>query len=143
MRTGSADSIPITSRWVFAVAGADSAQLARELANSVRRGADSGSARFQRCRERRALSQSATRRSARSVSAARYGSRGGAYPAAIAASEPIEIHGDYDVDGVTSTVILKKALELAGTDSGWHIPHRLNDGYGMQPAAVEEAARGV
>ncbi len=64
--------------------------------------------------------------------------------AAIARSEAIEIHGDYDVDGVTSTVILKKALELAGADAGWHIPHRLHDGYGMQPAAVEEAAgRGV
>ena len=63
---------------------------------------------------------------------------------AIAGHEPIEIHGDYDVDGVTSTVVLKKALELAGAESGWHIPHRLHDGYGMQPAAVEEAAgRGV
>ena len=63
---------------------------------------------------------------------------------AIARGEPIEIHGDYDVDGVTSTVVLKKALELIGTDAAWHIPHRLNDGYGMQIASVEEAAqRGV
>jgi single-stranded-DNA-specific exonuclease len=60
---------------------------------------------------------------------------------AIAGGEKIEIHGDYDVDGVTSTVVLKKALELAGADAGWHIPHRLHDGYGMQPAAVEEAAQ--
>lgn len=60
---------------------------------------------------------------------------------AIGRREPIEIHGDYDVDGVTSTVVLKKALELAGAESGWHIPHRLHDGYGMQPAAVEDAAR--
>jgi single-stranded-DNA-specific exonuclease len=63
---------------------------------------------------------------------------------AIASREPIEIHGDYDVDGVTSTVVLKKALELAGAETGWHIPHRLHDGYGMRPAAVEEAAaRGI
>ena len=63
---------------------------------------------------------------------------------AIGRREPIEIHGDYDVDGVTSTVVLKKALELAGAESGWHIPHRLHDGYGMQPAAVEDAAaRGI
>lgn len=61
--------------------------------------------------------------------------------AAIARREPIEIHGDYDVDGVTSTVILKKALEMAGAEAGWHIPHRLHDGYGMQPAAVEDAAK--
>jgi single-stranded-DNA-specific exonuclease len=63
---------------------------------------------------------------------------------AILEKERIEIHGDYDVDGVTSTVVLKKALEMAGADAGWHIPHRLNDGYGMQPAAVEgAAARGI
>src|SRR5215472_14705878 len=59
---------------------------------------------------------------------------------AIAAGEPMEVHGDYDVDGVTSTVILKKAIEIAGGTAGWHIPHRLRDGYGMQPEAVEGAA---
>ncbi len=64
--------------------------------------------------------------------------------AARAAGEKVEIHGDYDVDGVVSTVVLKKALELAGIPAEWHIPHRLNDGYGMQTAAVEDAAaRGV
>lgn len=65
---------------------------------------------------------------------------------ALAQSEAIEIHGDYDVDGVTSTVVLKTAIDLAGGNgkTGWHIPHRLHDGYGMQPAAVDEAAaRGV
>ncbi len=57
-------------------------------------------------------------------------------------AEKIEIHGDYDVDGVTSTVVLKKALELAhpGAQVSWHIPHRLHDGYGLQPSAVDEAA---
>jgi single-stranded-DNA-specific exonuclease len=64
--------------------------------------------------------------------------------AAIAAEEHIEIHGDYDVDGVTSTVILKKTLDILGAKTTWHIPHRLNDGYGMQPAAIDEAhGRGV
>jgi single-stranded-DNA-specific exonuclease len=63
---------------------------------------------------------------------------------AAAAGEAIEIHGDYDVDGVTSTVVLKTALQMLGMDAGWHIPHRLQDGYGMQAAAVDEAAaRGV
>lgn len=62
---------------------------------------------------------------------------------AISGHEAIEIHGDYDVDGVTSTVILKKALELAGTDATWRIPDR-RDGYGMQAASMEDAAgRGV
>lgn len=59
---------------------------------------------------------------------------------AIAGGERIEIHGDYDVDGVTSTVVLKIALDMVGAETGWHIPHRLHDGYGMQPGAVEEAA---
>ena len=56
---------------------------------------------------------------------------------AIAASERIAIHGDYDVDGVTSTVILRRALELLGADVTHFIPERLRDGYGLQPAALD------
>lgn len=63
---------------------------------------------------------------------------------AISQREPIEIHGDYDVDGVTSTVILKKTLDALGANANWQIPHRLRDGYGMQEPAVEDAAvRGI
>jgi single-stranded-DNA-specific exonuclease len=57
--------------------------------------------------------------------------------AAIANREKIAIHGDYDVDGVTSTVILRRALELLGADVVHFIPERLKDGYGLQPAAIE------
>jgi single-stranded-DNA-specific exonuclease len=57
--------------------------------------------------------------------------------AAIAAKERITIHGDYDVDGVTSTVILRRALELLGANVTHFIPERLRDGYGLQPVAVE------
>src|SRR5437773_4527088 len=57
--------------------------------------------------------------------------------AAIAAKERIAIHGDYDVDGVTSTVILRRALELLGADVVHFIPERLRDGYGLQPAAID------
>src|SRR6185436_1073307 len=56
---------------------------------------------------------------------------------AIANKERIAIHGDYDVDGVTSTVILRRALELLGADVTHFIPERLRDGYGLQPAAIE------
>jgi single-stranded-DNA-specific exonuclease len=59
---------------------------------------------------------------------------------AIRAGERVEIHGDYDVDGTTSTVILKTAIEMAGGVCSFRIPHRLRDGYGMQIAAVEQAA---
>ena len=57
--------------------------------------------------------------------------------AAIARRERIAVHGDYDVDGVTSTVILRRALELLGADVTHFIPERLKDGYGLQPAAIE------
>jgi single-stranded-DNA-specific exonuclease len=64
--------------------------------------------------------------------------------AAIARRERIAIHGDYDVDGITSTVILKRALEMLGADVVHFIPERLKDGYGLQPAAVERLhAEGV
>jgi single-stranded-DNA-specific exonuclease len=56
---------------------------------------------------------------------------------AIERKERIAIHGDYDVDGVTSTVILRRALELLGADVTHFIPERLRDGYGLQPAAVD------
>jgi len=56
---------------------------------------------------------------------------------AVARKERIAIHGDYDVDGVTSTVILKRALELLGADVVHFIPERLKDGYGLQPAAID------
>src|SRR6266446_7006942 len=56
---------------------------------------------------------------------------------AIARKEKIAIHGDYDVDGVTSTVILRRALELLGGNVIHFIPERLKDGYGLQPVAIE------
>ena len=57
--------------------------------------------------------------------------------AAIARRERIAIHGDYDVDGITSTVILRRALELLGADVVHFIPERLRDGYGLQAAAMD------
>jgi len=56
---------------------------------------------------------------------------------AIARKERVAIHGDYDVDGITSTVILRRALEMLGADVVHFIPERLKDGYGLQPSAVE------
>lgn len=56
---------------------------------------------------------------------------------AIARRERIVIHGDYDVDGVTSTVILRRAIELLGGDVDHFLPDRLHDGYGLQAATIE------
>jgi single-stranded-DNA-specific exonuclease len=63
---------------------------------------------------------------------------------ALAQHERIAIHGDYDVDGITSTVILRRALELLGGDVVHFIPERLRDGYGLQAAAIDRLhAEGV
>ena len=56
---------------------------------------------------------------------------------AIARKERIAIHGDYDVDAVTSSLMLRRALELLGGDVVHFIPERLRDGYGLQPTAIE------
>jgi single-stranded-DNA-specific exonuclease len=59
---------------------------------------------------------------------------------AIRDGQKILIYGDYDVDGTISVVLLTKAIELAGGASGYYVPHRLKDGYGMRPEVVEAAA---
>jgi single-stranded-DNA-specific exonuclease len=56
---------------------------------------------------------------------------------AVARRERIAVHGDYDVDGITSTVILRRALDLLGADVVHFIPDRLREGYGLQPAAID------
>ena len=56
----------------------------------------------------------------------------------------ITVHGDYDVDGVTSTAILVRALRTLGADVDWYLPSRIDDGYGLALATVEKlAARGT
>jgi single-stranded-DNA-specific exonuclease len=64
--------------------------------------------------------------------------------AAVAARERIAIHGDYDVDGITSTVILRRAIEILGGDVDHFLPERFRDGYGLQVPAIERLhAEGV
>ena len=53
----------------------------------------------------------------------------------------IVIHGDYDVDGVSSTAILVNALRRLGGDPAWHLPSRFDGGYGLSVATIEELAR--
>ena len=63
---------------------------------------------------------------------------------AVARRERIVVHGDYDVDGVSATVMLRRALVLLGGEVDHHIPERLTDGYGLLPQTVERLhARGV
>jgi single-stranded-DNA-specific exonuclease len=59
--------------------------------------------------------------------------------AAIHEHEPILIYGDYDVDGTTAVVLLKTAIEMLGGQVRFHVPHRLREGYGMQPEVLVRA----
>jgi single-stranded-DNA-specific exonuclease len=60
---------------------------------------------------------------------------------AIERKEPVLLYGDYDVDGTSAVVILKKGIDLLGGIASFHVPHRLRDGYGMRSEVVDEAAR--
>ena len=58
--------------------------------------------------------------------------------------EPIAIWGDYDVDGLTSTALLCRALGGMGFAVRPHIPHRVRDGYGLNVAGIDAlAASGI
>lgn len=53
--------------------------------------------------------------------------------------ERIFVHGDYDVDGVTSAALLTRFLRKIGCDVSPHVPHRMKEGYGIHPDAVASA----
>lgn len=54
--------------------------------------------------------------------------------------EKVLIYGDYDVDGVTASVVMHDALKLAGLEvAEIMLPNRFTDGYGMSAKAVERA----
>jgi single-stranded-DNA-specific exonuclease len=58
---------------------------------------------------------------------------------AVDAGERILIYGDYDVDGTTGTVVLRRALEVLGAQTGYHVPHRFTEGYGIRQNVLERA----
>ena len=57
---------------------------------------------------------------------------------AINNQEKVMIFGDYDVDGITSVTVLKKFLKERGLETGYYIPNRLEEGYGLNKEAVEK-----
>ena len=57
---------------------------------------------------------------------------------AIKKKEKVVIYGDYDVDGITSTTVLKKFLKERGLDVGVYIPNRLEEGYGLNDEAIDK-----
>lgn len=58
---------------------------------------------------------------------------------AIMNREKILIHGDYDVDGITSSVLLQLTLEANGALTDVFIPHRFEDGYGFTSSTLSKA----
>src|SRR5207248_523787 len=59
---------------------------------------------------------------------------------AVRRGRKVCVYGDYDVDGVSGTAILKQALELAGGNVDVHVPHRLEEGYGLNAEALQRLA---
>jgi single-stranded-DNA-specific exonuclease len=60
--------------------------------------------------------------------------------AAIQARQRIVIYGDYDVDGMSATSLLVGCLKLLGADVGYYVPHRLEEGYGLNHDALRNLA---
>lgn len=56
-------------------------------------------------------------------------------------NEKVVIYGDYDVDGVTGTVILLEALRHIGINPTYYIPHRYSEGYSLNTNAVKKFAQ--
>lgn len=52
-------------------------------------------------------------------------------------NESVCIYGDYDVDGITATALLVSAFKSLGIRADYHIPHRMEDGYGLNRDALQ------
>ncbi|RKY19300.1 MAG: single-stranded-DNA-specific exonuclease RecJ [Planctomycetota bacterium] len=59
---------------------------------------------------------------------------------AVLNRERTVIYGDYDVDGIVSSLVVRDFLRLAGLECDIYIPDRLTEGYDLSPAAVERLA---
>lgn len=59
---------------------------------------------------------------------------------ALKRKERILVFGDYDADGVTATALLFHFLRNAGGDVTVHIPHRIEEGYGLQAKHINQLA---
>ncbi|MFN5378651.1 MAG: DHH family phosphoesterase, partial [Ignavibacteria bacterium] len=57
----------------------------------------------------------------------------------IQRKELIWIHGDYDVDGTSSTAMVLHFLRRIGAHADYHIPSRLEEGFGFTPLSVDRA----
>ena len=59
---------------------------------------------------------------------------------AVRAGKRIVLYGDYDVDGIAGLAILWHVLRIAGAEPSFYVPHRLEEGYGLNADAVRSLA---
>src|SRR5262249_33692348 len=60
--------------------------------------------------------------------------------AAVRAGRRITVYGDYDVDGIAGAAILLQGLRLMGAHADVYVPHRLEEGYGLNREALRQVA---
>lgn len=60
---------------------------------------------------------------------------------AIKRGEQIAVYGDYDADGVTATALMVRTLSALGANVRPYIPHRVDEGYGLNNEALAELKR--
>lgn len=58
---------------------------------------------------------------------------------ALTHKEKVMIFGDYDVDGISSVAILKSVLDSLGFSTHYYLPHRINEGYGLNSNVLKIA----
>ncbi|OHB84417.1 MAG: single-stranded-DNA-specific exonuclease RecJ [Planctomycetes bacterium RBG_16_64_12] len=59
---------------------------------------------------------------------------------AIRDGRRIVIYGDYDVDGMTGTALLRQCIKMLGGNVGYYVPHRIDEGYGLNHEAIRSLA---
>ena len=59
---------------------------------------------------------------------------------ALDRKERIVVYGDYDADGLTAAALMTDFLSGLGARISTYIPHRLEEGYGLNPGAVQDLA---
>jgi len=57
---------------------------------------------------------------------------------AVADKQRIVLYGDYDVDGITGVAILHACLAMVGAQADYYVPHRIDEGYGLNAEAVDK-----
>ncbi|MCR4406245.1 MAG: single-stranded-DNA-specific exonuclease RecJ [Anaerolineae bacterium] len=60
---------------------------------------------------------------------------------AIRSGEKIAVYGDFDADGVCATAVLVETLQALGADAHPYIPHRVDEGYGLNLDALRKLYR--